>query len=586
MTKVSRRGFVKFSMMGMGGAVVSTGLGGVLVGCSGDDDADEIAASFDHGVASGDPLSDRVILWTRVTPVAEADREGSTNVRVSWEVATDENFSSIVVSGSATTNAGRDFTMKVDASNLTPGTVYYYRFSTASSTSVVGRTKTLPEGETDQARFVVVSCSNYPAGHFHAYAEAAKQDGVDASIHLGDYLYEYARGGFASEDAQTLGREVLPEGELLTLSDYRTRYAQYRTDPDLQTFHQAMPMIAVWDDHEVANDTWREGAENHDPETQGSFAERLLFALQAYAEWMPIRPPVDNDVSSLARNFQYGDLVNLIMLDTRIVGRDLQLSLASYFGNDGNFDVQRYTSEILDNNRTLLGTDQLNWLQEQLATNTRWQALGQQVLMGRMELPGAVATAQLSIEDYVTLVQLAQADPLTLSPEQAAFLQARGPLLQLPSLPYNLDAWDGYPAEREQIYQTAQDNSANLVVLAGDTHNGWASNLKTSASVGNASVGVEFATPGVSSPGLESFLNLSSEQAIMQTEGGLTQLIENLNYTNLSDRGFLMVTFTANNVTADWIYVSSVKENTYQTLPNRNRQIVVNAGANVISDSV
>lgn len=509
--------------MGVGGTVVSAGLGGVLVGCAGDDE-NEAPASFDHGVASGDPLSDRVILWTRVTP----DQENAGNVKVSWEVATDQAFSSIVLSDSATTDASRDFTMKVDATNLNPGTTYYYRFSTANNTSMVGTTKTLPEGKVEQAKFVVVSCSNYPAGHFHAYAEAAKQENVDAAIHLGDYLYEYERGGFASQDAADLGREVMPEGELFTLSDYRIRYAQYRTDPDLQTFHQTMPMIAVWDDHEVANDTWRNGAENHTDAAEGAFAERLLAALQAYADWMPVRSPVDTDVASLARNFQYGDLVNLVMLDTRIVGRDLQLSLAGYFGRDGNFDVSRYTNDISDSNRTLLGADQLSWLQGQLATDSVWQALGQQVLMGRMELPGAVATAQLSIEAFTELTQIAQiaqTAPETLTPEQMTLLQERGALLQLPSLPYNLDAWDGYPAEREQIYQSALSNNANMVVLAGDTHNSWASNLKTEP-MSNMNVGVEFATPGVSSPGLESFLNLNSDEVIAQTEGGLTQLIK------------------------------------------------------------
>ncbi|TQV72782.1 alkaline phosphatase [Aliikangiella marina] len=577
MTKITRRQFVRNTMVGMGGVVVSAGLATTMTGCA----LDELnKARFMHGVASGDPLTDRVILWTRVTP----QEEHIDKVRVYWEVSKDEHFRKMVVTGTAITHVDKDFTLKVDIVGLKPGRKYFYRFKTVNHVSPVGTTKTIASKDVEQVKFVVVSCSNYPAGYFNAYQQASQLEDIDASLHLGDYLYEYARGGYASEDAAALGREVLPDGELLTVNDYRQRYAQYRTDPDLQAFHQAFPMIAVWDDHEVANDTWKEGAENHDDATEGDFFARLQAALQAYAEWMPVRPRVDTDVASLYRSFQYGNLVNLMMLDTRLVGRDKQLSLTNYFDAAGNFDIQSYFSDINNPNRTLLGTNQLTWLTQQLASDAKWQVLGQQVLMGKMELPGAIATAQLTIPEFAELAaiaQLAQTNPGALTPEQLQLLQEKGALLQLPSLPYNLDAWDGYPVEREHILQTARANQSNLVVLAGDTHNAWANNLVTQAE--QASVGVELATASISSPGLESFLGLDTPQAVLQTEAGVVQLIENLQYANFSDRGFLTVTFSQDQVTSNWTYISDIKSKDFTVLAARNKQIVVTDGSNQIA---
>ncbi len=581
MKNFSRRAFIRRTLLGAGGTVITSAVGGTLTGCNADDIAAMKPADFNHGVASGDPLSDSVIIWTRVTP----ENLENQRIYVEWKIATDEQFNNVVVADSGIAEQGSDYTLKIDVKSLDAGTQYYYQFNTVTSSSPVGKMKTLPVGDVDRVKFVVVSCSNYPAGYFHGYAEAALLDDVDVSLHLGDYLYEYSRGGYASEDAPALNREVLPEGELFTLEDYRARYAQYRTDPDLQHFHQAFPMIAVWDDHEVANDTWKEGAENHN-EDEGDFYERLAAALQAYAEWMPIRPAVDTDASSLYRSFQFGNLVNLMMLDTRIVGRDQQLSIGNYFNTDGSFDADAFNADVTDENRTLLGGVQTNWVLDELESNAVWQVLGQQVLMGRMELPGAVATAQLSIEAYAELAQIAQiaqTNPELLTAEQLALLQQQGALLLLPNLPYNLDAWDGYASERDQILQTASINDANLVVLAGDTHNAWANNLSVDVEDDvNSSAGVEFATSSISSPGLEAFLGLNDPVAIAQTEAGLTQLITGLVYTNLVERGFLSVTFTVEEVRADWHYVSSVKEASYQVIDDRSHSIVVPAGENAI----
>lgn len=272
MSKLTRREFIRLSAMGAGGAVLSYG----LMGCNLTSSNHAVDVRFEHGVASGDPLADRVILWTRVTPQEEAEK-----VTVSWEVATDKAFTNLVTSGSTDTTAERDYTVKVDAAGLAANTHYYYRFKSGNAESTVGRTQTLADGDTDVVKLAVISCSNYPAGYFHVLKEIGARDDLNAVLHLGDYIYEYPRGGYASEDAAAMNREVLPPHELMVIGDYRTRYAQYRSDQDMQAFHASLPMISVWDDHEIANDTWREGAQNHN-DGEGAFSVRKAAAIQAY----------------------------------------------------------------------------------------------------------------------------------------------------------------------------------------------------------------------------------------------------------------------------------------------------------------
>ncbi len=572
---LSRRRFILQTLKSSGFCIASSGIAGTLTSCGGDD------GTFEHGVASGDPLSDSVIIWTRVTPLKPEHTNSA--VTVFWQVATDPEFNQVVVSGSAKTTAERDYTLKVDIGSLQPATQYYYRFLSGFRSSPVGFTKTLPEGEVTSTKLAVVSCSNYPAGYFHVYNAIAQRTDLDAVLHLGDYIYEYARGEYASENAAALNREVLPETEILSLADYRARYAQYRSDPDLQAAHHNQPFICVWDDHEITNDAWRNGAENHQ-ENEGPYATRLQAALQAYAEWMPVRPPVDSDIAALARNFQFGNLVNLNMLDTRLVARDKQLQLSDYFDADGTFNAAAYGADIGDPERSLLGQDQRSWLQHQLTTPAKWQVLGQQVLMGTMELPAAVVTQQLSIAEFAELAQLAQlaqTNPEALSEAQRQLLAEKGPLLQLGNLPYNLDAWDGYPAERAALLASAQQIQGDLVVLAGDTHNAWANNLR----LNDEAVGVEFATSSVSSPGLESFLGLTTPESVAQTESALTQLIPNLQYANLSDRGYLSLSFSPSEVRAEWIFVSNIQDTHYDLLAERNQSLTVAHGSKQISTS-
>jgi len=588
--KISRRAFMELCSAGVGAAVVSSGLSACTGGGNG---------LFEHGVASGDPLTDRVILWTRVSP-----RRQGAEVTVMWEVATDEGFQDVVVMGEATTDRDRDFTMKVDATDLEPGTTYWYRFTSGDEVSPVGRTKTLPEASPESVKLAVFSCSNFPAGYFHVYAEAARMDDVDAAVHLGDYIYEYDREGYASENAEMLDRLSEPDSELLTLEDYRLRYAQYRTDPDLQALHAAMPMIAVWDDHEVTNDTWAEGAENHQP-GEGDFVERRMMALQAYAEWLPIRPAVDDDLASIQRNFRFGDLVNLIMLDTRLVARDQQLNFADYVDSLDLVQDAALTAAINDPERTLLGADQRDWLIGQLNEDpATWQVLGQQVLMGNMVLPAAVlprdlsdpSSAPLTFDELVLMSTLSALQPrylagdptltaeeIALWEENADFFAANAVQALQPNVPYNLDAWDGYGHDRTQVLEAAVANGVNLVVLAGDTHNAWANDLRLAD---DTPAGVEFATPSVSSPGLEAFLGLTSSDdpgaAAAAFEGGLLGLVPDLRYSNLLDRGFLTVTFTPSEVTAEWTFVDDITRRNYSLLDARSQTITVAAGANAI----
>ncbi|WP_029796781.1 alkaline phosphatase D family protein, partial [Vibrio parahaemolyticus] len=520
-----------------------------LIGC-GSDDNESVAVSFEHGVASGDPTQTQVIIWTRVTTAASY-------VDVSWQVASDMEFSNVVQSGVFTTDTGRDFTVKVDVQNLNANSQYYYRFIVGEMMSEVGQTQTLPEDGVEKASMAVVSCANYPAGYFHVYREILnqhEQSPFDVVLHLGDYIYEYGAGGYASEDAAALGREPSKGTECITLDDYRKRYAQYRQDADLQALHAKLPMIAVWDDHELANDTWKNGAENHQDD-EGSFIDRRAAAAAAWTEWLPVR---ENTFSNMLiyRQFSFGNLVNLMMLDTRLVGRDKPLDYFSLSAPTmeaiGGLVAQSRSAD-----RELLGTEQLAWLMNEFNTHdAKWNVLGQQVLMSRMELPSSVMTAMFqlftSTEEKKTEALLAVNTAIT------GYLA--DPSADPISLPYNLDAWDGYYVEREKVYQLAKASSGNFVCLAGDTHNAWASELKD---VSNNPIGVEFATSSVSSPGLEEYLALDPV-AIAQMEYTLPHLVSELQWADIKQRGFMRVTFTADAAQSTWYLVSTIKDKKYQ----------------------
>ncbi|CAM4376352.1 hypothetical protein F901_00055 [Acinetobacter dispersus] len=573
--KISRRELIQKSLFGFGALSLSAGFSGC--NDSSDQETAALQVNFEHGVASGDPLQDRVILWTRLTP-----NDSSARLQVTWEIALDQQFKQIIKTDKVTTTASQDFTVKVDATGLKPDQSYFYRFIFGDKTSPVGQTKTLPSSAT-KVSFAVCSCSNYPAGYFYVYREMAKQN-VDVVIHLGDYIYEYGADGYAAEDAAKLGRSLAADNnkEIIKLDDYRKRYALYRKDKDLQALHHRHPFIVIWDDHELANDAWRDGAENHTEETseaknEGKFLERKLAALQAYFEWMPIRP-VDDQHTKIYRQFDFGNLVQLTMLDTRIIARDEQLDYANYMTANG-LDIAKFQADLTNPARTLMGYTQRDWLIGKLQQSTaNWNVLGQQILMTKMLVPAELllALAEITsgnpstdtlnkmnaqITELVKLkIRLLQGDPSLTAQEKARVLTVA---------PYNLDAWDGYFAEREIVYGALAQLKKKVVVLAGDTHNAWSSNLY---SKDGAFVGVELATSSVSSPGLEKYLNIPLAQ-LQQFEFAFTTLIDELNYCNLNQRGYLVVQFDAAQVQSQWIYVDSIKKPEYVIDTTRGYQL-------------
>jgi len=568
--KISRRELIQKSLFGFGALSLSVG----FTGCNDSSDQETVAlqVNFDHGVASGDPLQDRVILWTRLTP-----SDLSARLQVTWQIALDSQFKQIIKTDKVTTSASQDFTVKVDATGLTANQSYFYRFVFGDKISPVGQTKTLPTS-TSKVSFAVCSCSNYPAGYFYVYREMAKQN-VDVVIHLGDYIYEYGADGYATEDAVKLGRTLPADNnkEIIKLDDYRKRYALYRKDKDLQALHHRHPFIVIWDDHELANDTWREGADNHQA-NEGSFLDRKLAALQAYFEWMPIRP-IDDQHIKIYRQFDFGNLVQLTMLDTRIIARDKQLDYADYMTANGLLNAAKFQADLTNPARTLMGYTQRDWLLGKLQqSNATWNVLGQQILMAKMLIPtelllslaaivsgnpSAEALSQMNaqITELVKLkIRLQQGDP-TLTLQEKARVQTVAP--------YNLDAWDGYFVEREILYGTLAQLNKKVVVLAGDTHNAWSSNLY---SKDGAFVGVELATSSISSPGLEKYLSIPLAQ-LQQFEFAFTTLIDELNYCNLNQRGYLIVQFDETQVQSQWIYVDSIKKAEYVVDTARQYQL-------------
>jgi alkaline phosphatase D len=453
---------------------------------------------FTHGVASGDPLGTRVVLWTRALP--PAGERATATVTVRWRVAHDEDFTRLAASGTVQTSALRDFTVKVDAAGLEPGRRYYYAFECRGRQSPIGRTKTLPADAADHVRLASVSCANYPAGYFNVYRRLADREDLDAVVHLGDYVYEFANGVYG--DGAAIGRVPEPKGEAVTLADYRLRYATYRSDADLQTAHLRHPFITVWDDHEVANNWWAGGALNHDAH-DGDWTVRKRAAIQAYLEWMPVREAAGGGFH-LYRQFQFGRLADLVMLDTRSF-RDKQPARAD---------------DLNDPRRTMLGTAQEAWMFEQLRASqkagTTWRLLGQQVLF---------------------------------SPLTPAGMRIQNP-----------DVWDGYPAARARLPEGLQrDRISDVVVLTGDVHSSWALDVPRNRSTydpktGAGSVAVEIVTPAISSP------PLFVEPSLRAASSLLRLFAPHLKYLDGDNHGYVVVDITRARVAADWYFVPTVSE--------------------------
>lgn len=443
---------------------------------------------FYHGVASGDPLHDRVIIWTRVTPDTNQINQ---SIVVNWKMATDTGMTNIVQSGSLLTDSSADFTVKVDVIGLNPNKFYFYEFQTGSYLSPRGRTKTNPLLAADSLRFALVSCANYEAGWFNVYASLLQRADFDAVLSLGDYIYEYNTGGYSPN--ANVNRQWSPANEIVSLADYRMRYSSYKLDVDLQRLHQQFPFICVYDDHEFTNDAWMNGAQNHQP-AEGLWSARKAMAQRAFFEWLPVRVTGTSNPYQIYRNIKYGNLVEFMMLDTRVEGRDLQA------GTTG--------ATVNAPTRQLLGATQYSWLTNNLSTTTsQWKVLGQQVMMAPLKAFGIAV---------------------------------------------NGDQWDGYPAQRDAIYNhVLTNNISNMVVITGDIHTSWANDLPTASynsSTGAGSAGVEFVAPSVTSPG--SSLPLGA--AAIQAANG------HIKYCDLTNHGYIIMDINQTRTQADWYNVATI----------------------------
>ncbi|MFD5861608.1 alkaline phosphatase D family protein [Streptomyces chartreusis] len=426
--------------------------------------------AFLHGVASGDPLPDGVLLWTRVTPTADATPGSGLgpNTEVSWVVARDKALTTIVAKGSTTATAASDHTVKADIRGLEPATDYWFRFSAGGTDSPVARTRTAPAANASVAglRFGVVSCANWEAGYFASYRHLAARGDLDAWLHLGDYIYEYGTGQYGTRG--TVVRQTAPANEILTLADYRGRHGKYKTDADLQALHAKAPVIAIWDDHEMANDAWSGGAENHTEGAEGAWAARQAAAKQAYFEWMPVRPAI---AGTTYRRLRFGKLADLSLLDLR--------SFRSEQVKVGN-------GEVDDPDRTLTGRAQLDWLKAGLkSSDTTWRLVGNSVMIS----------------------------PFAIGSLSADLLKPLAKLLGLPQegLALNTDQWDGYTDDRRELLAHLRSNAIrNTVFLTGDIHMAWANDVPVDAGTYplSASAATEFVVTSVTSDNLDDIVKV------------------------------------------------------------------------------
>ena len=489
------------------------------------------ARGFTHNVASGEPRQRSVMLWTRYLP-----GPGESG-RLSWQVSAGPDFGRIAADGVADASEAHDFCVKPVAGGLAPGRWYYFRFRDARGRlSPVGRTRTLPEGAVQSFRLGLFSCSNLGFGWFNAYGHAAARRDLDLMVHVGDYLYEYQRGRYPTAAQTAAGRLVEPASEILRLADYRLRYAAYRSDPDLQRLHQYFPMIAMWDDHETANDSWQNGAQNHTPATEGDWAQRKMAGIRAYREWLPVS---DDPWES----YEIGDLATLFRPETRLTARSRPGYLREVLNNqpDRAAALARFRDgPWQDEARTMLGPAQEAWLADGLRQSvrrgTKWQVLAQQVIVGTLAMPPEANNwlARDATDGFRAFVA------------NAVDAGRAG-------LPSGLDSWDGYPAARGRLLRAALDADANLVVLSGDSHNAWAFELD----LDGQRAGIEVAGTSVTSPGNEDdFPAAPPAEAVRATLAVNRQL----KWANLHQRGYATLHLTPRRATAEWLFMRTIRE--------------------------
>jgi alkaline phosphatase D len=517
MIRIDRRQLIATSAFGLGG----------LAFASGSATAQTLLAAqgFTHNVASGEPDIDSILLWTRYVGAGK-----SAHVRA--EISETADFARIAARNEMITGPWRDWTVKITLDGLQPGRRYHYRFvAEDGAMSPVGRTKTLPVGEVANFAIGVVSCSNLPVGMFNAYGHAAARDDIDLMLHLGDYFYEYKRGGYPDDNPRW--NLIQPQTEIIHLADYRLRYASYRADPDLQAVHNRHPMIASMDDHESANDSWEGGAQNHQPAEDGDWEVRRAAAFQAYREWMPV-----DDMPY--KSYEIGTLGTLFRTDTRLLMRSAQPETEAMFGaTDVQAALAKFKRERwADPAVTMMGTSQESWLAHALKTSVRakkrWQVVGTGTIMGETYMP----------RDAVNWLAKDAS-------ERARRYTLGGIEFAKAGLPFNFDNWGGYPAARARLLGAAQAASANLVMLAGDSHNAWAYELSNGGRV----AGVEFAGQAVTSPGYESSTQGTDPKVVA---AALVKSSPELKWADTSQRGYMRLALTPTAATNEWVFMNTI----------------------------
>jgi alkaline phosphatase D len=519
--QIDRRLLLKTATLGLGALALP---GGALAAMQA-----ALTAGFSHSVASGEPTQRSVLLWTRFVSNASESK-------LRAEVWAEGAQSKLISGGEVTASPVRDHIAKITVKGLKPDTRYNYRFIAPDGTkSPIGRTKTLPEGDVPKYRMAVFSCANMPFGYFNAYAHANAVDDFDLVLHLGDYLYEYPRGIYPFLKEAVAERLIEPAGEMVALADYRLRYASYRADPDLQKLHAMHPMIAMWDDHEFANDAYATGAQNHQA-NEGDWADRKIAAERAYREWMPVSDRVGDTYWS---RYAIGNLAEIQLTESRVSARSKQLSFGDPKGDADEILRQLkafHDGALQGTGRTMLGATQDAWLAKRFAApNKRWNIWAQQTIVGSLVQPQG-------LENW-------------LAPDSLPFVKdrvMRGALAAKAGIPSNMDAWDGYPAARAKALAAAQAGNADLIVLTGDTHNAWAFDL---AHDGKAA-GVEFAGQSVTSPGLESSFtgtdNATLSKALVTSNPGLV-------WADATQRGYMAVELTPDKAVSEWRFTDSIK---------------------------
>ncbi len=508
---------------------------------------------YQHGVASGDPRSDSIVLWTRVSGLTDA-------IDVRWQLAGDPMMQRVIASGSVSATPENDYTAKAIATHLTPGATYYYQFTAGSDRSPVGRTKTLPVGPVDEVVLAIVSCSNYPFGYFNGYEAIADDPDVDLVVHLGDYIYEYDIDGYGGTEGKRLGRMHEPAHEIVTLADYRQRHAQYKSEPGALAMHATHPFIHTWDDHESTNNSWTDGAENHQAD-EGEWRQRKSNSLRAYYEWMPIRRPGAGRTPEQSwSHYRFGDLASLITLESRLTARSKQISFADH--RDALADPEaaaRFYSDVVGaEDRRLLSAELEAYLgsalSESVSAGRPWRILANQTILADVRMPDI---------DEPTFRDRSSALPDSLQP-WLKDLTALGKL----GLPGNMDAWDGYPAARNRLYKIATDSGAtDLLVVTGDTHTFWQNQLFDKD---GTRMGVELGTSAITSPrgfwqlgdaAMERFdqLNAARNDSVVWSDG--------------SRRGFIRLSLTPEAARADFKALSDIGSRNYRVSDHRSVRI-------------